>query len=82
MTEQPARVTPSEISALLDAARQLSPAAGLDEQIAYHEHKASLLSRIAADLGTAEAHQVAAEAWAYVGILCRTRVRMETGAVS
>jgi hypothetical protein len=71
MTDQPARVTPGEISALLDHARQLTPGASLDEQIAYHEHKASLLSRCADDLGTAEAHQVAADAWHYLSGLCR-----------
>jgi hypothetical protein len=74
MTEQPARVTPAEISALLDTARQLmAGGASLDEQIAYHEHKATLLSRVAADLGTAEAHQVAAEAWHQVRALAARR---------
>jgi hypothetical protein len=48
MTDQPARVTPGEISDLLDHARQLmSGGASLDEQIAYHQRKASLLSRCA-----------------------------------
>jgi hypothetical protein len=75
MTDQPARVTPGEISDLLDHARHLSPGAPLDEQLAYHEHKASLLSRIAADIDTAEAHQVAADAWHYVGRLARQRDR-------
>jgi hypothetical protein len=73
MTAQPARVTPGEISALLDHARQLGPGASLDEQIAYHERKASLLSRCAADLGTAEAHEAAADAWHYLSGLCRRR---------
>jgi hypothetical protein len=74
MTDQPARVTPGEISELLDHARQMmAGGASLDEQIAYHERKASLLSRCAADLGTAEAHQVAADAWHYVGQLARRR---------
>jgi hypothetical protein len=73
MTEQPARVTPGEISALLDHARQLSRGSPLDEQIAYHERKASLLSRCAADLDTAEAHQVAADAWHYVRTLAARR---------
>jgi hypothetical protein len=63
MTDQPSRVTPGEISGLLDQARQLSPGAPLIDRIAYHERKASLLSRIAAELGTAEAHEVAADAW-------------------
>jgi len=69
MNDQPARVTPGEISNLLDQARQLGPDAPLAEQLAYHERKASLLSRIAADLDTAEAHQVAAEAWHYASVL-------------
>jgi hypothetical protein len=71
MTDQPARVTPGEISALLDHARQLTPDTPLEEQIAYHQRKASLLSRVAADLDTAEAHEVAADAWHYLGSLCR-----------
>ncbi|HEX3388957.1 MAG TPA: hypothetical protein VHT94_07960 [Streptosporangiaceae bacterium] len=80
MTDQPARVTPGEISALLDHARQLiAGGASLDEQIAYHEHKASLLSRIAEDLGSAEAHQAAADAWHYLTFLCRRAVREEAG---
>ena len=74
MTDQPARVTPGEISALLDQARQMiSGVASLEEQIAYHQRKASLLSRVAADLDTAEAHQVAAEAWHYVRTLAARR---------
>jgi hypothetical protein len=71
MTDQPSRVTPGEISALLNQARQLGPGASLDDQIAYHERKANLLSRIAADLGTPEAHTVAADAWHYLSGLCR-----------
>jgi hypothetical protein len=71
MSDQPSRVTPAEISGLLDQCRQLTASATLDEQIAYHQRKASLLSRIAADLGTAEAHLVAADAWAYVSRLAR-----------
>ena len=71
MTDQPARVTPAEISDLLDQARQLIPGADLTDLIAYHEQKALLLSRIAADLGTTEAHEVAADAWHYLGVLCR-----------
>lgn len=73
MTDQPARVTPGEISALLDHARRVIPGASLDEQIAYHEHKAHLLSRIAADLGTAEAYRVAADAWHQVAALAHRR---------
>jgi hypothetical protein len=71
MTAEPRRVTPAEISALLDIARQLGHDAPLADQIAYHERKANVLSRIAADLGTAEAHTVAADAWHYVSTLCR-----------
>lgn len=63
MTGQPSRVTPAEISALLDAARNLHTDAPLAEQMAYHERKARLLSRVAADLDTADAHLTAAEAW-------------------
>ena len=73
MTDQPRRVTPAEISELLDHARQLSPGTGLDDLIAYHERKASLLSRVAADLDTADAHQVAADAWHYVSTLAARR---------
>ncbi len=77
MTDQPSRVTPAEISALLDQARELTPDAPLDEQISYHERKAHLLSRIAASLDTAEAHAVAADAWHYVGDLARQRDHAE-----
>jgi hypothetical protein len=78
MTDQPSRVTPAEISALLDQARRLITAGGsLDEQISYHERKAYLLSRIAANLDSAEAHAVAADAWHYVGDLARQRERAE-----
>jgi hypothetical protein len=73
MTDQPARVTPGEISDLLDHARQMISGASLEEQIAYHERKALLLSRVAADLDTAEAHLVAAEAWHYVRTLAARR---------
>ena len=74
MTDQPARVTPGEISDLLDHARQLiSGGASPEEQIAYHQHKASLLSQVAADLDTAEAHLVAAEAWHQVRTLAARR---------
>jgi len=83
MTDQPARVTPGEISALLDQARQvISGGASLEEQIAYHERKALLLSRCAADLDTAEAHQVAAEAWHYVRTLAVRRDAPPEGAAS
>jgi hypothetical protein len=71
MTDQPRRVTPAEISALLSTARQLGPSAPLEERIAFHERKANLLSRIAEDLGTAEAHEAAADAWHQLSGLCR-----------
>jgi hypothetical protein len=83
MTDQPARVTPGEISDLLDQARQLiSGGASLEEQIAYHERKALLLSRCAADLDTAEAHLVAAEAWHYVRTLAARRDAPTSGKVT
>jgi hypothetical protein len=77
MTDQPARITPGEIAALLDQARRLAPDAPLADQIAYHERKALLLSRIAARLDTAEAHRVAADAWHFVGLLARLRDQEE-----
>ncbi len=78
MTDQPSRVTPAEISALLDQARRIvGRGASLDEQISYHQRKACLLSRIAATLDTSEAHQVAADAWHHVGDLARQRDRTE-----
>jgi hypothetical protein len=73
MTDQPARITPGEISDLIDQARRLPRDAPLADQIAYHERKALLLSRIAATLDTAEAHRVAADAWHYVAALARQR---------
>ena len=74
IADQPARVSPAEIGALLDHARRLMAGeASLADQIAYHERKALLLSRIAAHLDTAEAHRVAADAWHYVGTLARQR---------
>jgi hypothetical protein len=77
MTDQPSRVTPAEISDLLDQARRLDRDASLADQIAFHERKARLLSRVAASLDTVEAHQVAAEAWHYAGMLARERDRAE-----
>ena len=73
MTDQPSRVTPAEISDLLDQARQLGPGTSLADQITYHERKAHLLSRIAANLDTADAHLVAADAWHYVRTLAARR---------
>jgi hypothetical protein len=71
MADQPSRVTPAEIADLLDQCRQLTAGASLDEQIAYHAQKASLLSRIASDLGTPEAYEVSADAWKYLSRLIR-----------
>jgi hypothetical protein len=73
MTDQPARVSPAEISALLDQLRAITPDTPLAERIRFFERKAHLLSRVAATLDTAEAHRVAADAWHYVGTLARQR---------
>jgi hypothetical protein len=73
MTDQPSRVTPADIRDLLDHALAMHSGATLDEQIAYHERKALLLSRVAADLDTAEAHLVAADAWQYTRTLAARR---------
>jgi hypothetical protein len=79
MTDQPSRVTPADIRDLLDHTLGMDRGATLAEQIANHERKASLLSRIAAELGTTEAHEVAALAWEYLASLCR-RADRSTGA--
>jgi hypothetical protein len=79
MTCQPARVTPAEISALLDHLHTITPDTPLQERIRFHEQKAHLLSRIAAHLDTAEAHRVAADAWHYAGELARQRDAQEVG---
>ena len=71
MPDQPSRVSPGEISDLLDHARRLKPDSPFNERLAYFEHKASILSRIAADLDTPEAHVVAADAWHYLSLMCR-----------
>jgi hypothetical protein len=73
MTDQPARVTPREISAFLDRLRAVTPDTPLAERIEFFERKADLLSRVAADLDTPEAHQVAADARQYAGQLARQR---------
>jgi hypothetical protein len=78
MTDQPSRVTPAEISDLLGEARLLRPDAPMIDRIRYHEHKAQLLSRIAAELGTTEAHEVAAQAWEQLAALAR-RLRDKVG---
>jgi hypothetical protein len=69
MTDQPSRVTPGEISALLDQARQLTPDTDPGERLAYFDRKADLLTRVAADLGTLDSHEVAAAARAYAAAL-------------
>ena len=69
MTDQPSRVSPREISDLLDQARQLTTTATPAGLVAYHERKADLLTRIAAELGTLDAHEVAANARAYAAAL-------------
>jgi hypothetical protein len=63
MTDQPGRVTPAEISEFLGHALALPRFPSVADRIALHECKAQLLTRIAADLDTSEAHEVAAEAW-------------------
>jgi hypothetical protein len=77
MTDQPSRITLAEIADLLDYARAVAPDASLGERIAYHEYKADLLSRVAATLDTAEAHQVAADAWDQVRALFAHHGRTE-----
>jgi hypothetical protein len=78
MTDQPSRVTPAEISALLDHARRLTGEdAPLAELLAYHERKACLLSCVAATLDTPEAHQVAADARDQFAMLARQRTGSE-----
>ena len=72
MTDQPSRVTPGEISDLLDQFRHLAQAHGQAtpaDRLAYFERKADLLARIAAHLGTDEAREVAAAARAQVTAL-------------
>jgi hypothetical protein len=71
MTDQPARVTPGEIAALLNQLAVLGPHAPLAERIIWHERKAQLLSRIAATLDTPDAYMVAAEAWHQLSQLAR-----------
>jgi hypothetical protein len=77
MTDQPARVTPAEISAFLDRLRAITPDTPLAERIRFFERKAHLLSRVAAGLDTPEAHLVAADAWHYVAMLARQRDQQE-----
>jgi hypothetical protein len=77
MTDQPARVTPAEINALLDRLRAIGPDTPMQERIRFFERKAHLLSRVAYHLDTAEAHRVAADAWHFVGQLARQRDQQE-----
>ncbi len=77
MTSQPSRVTPGEIGDLLDQVRHLDPGASLGVQIDYHRAKARLLSRVATDLRTTEAHEVAADAWRHVASLCHRADAMD-----
>jgi hypothetical protein len=69
----PARVMPGEIRALLDQMRAITPDTPLAERIEFFARKADLLSRVAADLDTVEAYQVAADAWAHVARLACQR---------
>ncbi len=63
---QPSRVAPGEIADLLDQLNRLdtctSPAAATAARLAFFDRKADLLTRIADEVGTEEARQVAAEA--------------------
>jgi len=80
MTDQPARVTPAEISELLRSLDLLRRDSPLAERIVWHVRKAALLSRIAADMDTTAAHAVAAEAWDQVAALAaelRSKVQGE-----
>jgi len=65
-------VTPAEISDLLTAALTMPLDAPLDNQIAFFERKARLMSRSARDVDTSEAY---AEAWHQAGALARQRDR-------
>jgi hypothetical protein len=80
MTDQPSRVTPAEISEFLDKALALPRFASLADRIVFHECKAQLLTRIAADLDTPEAHEVAAEAWDQLaGLAVELRTKVDGG---
>ena len=71
MTDQPARVSPGEISGLLDQLRRLPPDAPLADRLAWHQRKAGLLTRIADHSGDPAAYEVAADAWGQVARLAR-----------
>jgi hypothetical protein len=77
MTDQPARITPGEISDLLDQASGLIGTSSLADQITFHERKALVLSLLADRLNTPEAHRVAADAWHYVRTLAVCRDKQE-----
>ena len=80
MTDQPARVSPDDISTLLAQPRRTQPATPTPaERLAYHERKAELLSRIAAVLGTTDAYDVAADAWLQCQRLARQINAAERG---
>lgn len=71
MTDQPARVSHADVTALLAEMANLPPDAPLAERLAWHERKARLLSRIAATVDTSEAYGEAAAAWHQCGRLSR-----------
>jgi hypothetical protein len=77
MADQPARITPGEISALLDQASGLTSQSPLADQIAFGERKALLLSLLADRLNTPGAHRAAADAWHQVRMLSAERARAE-----
>ena len=77
MTDQPARITPGEIAALLDQASGMIGKSPLADQITFHERKVLLLSLLADRLNTSEAHRVAADAWHHVRSLAAGRERQE-----
>jgi len=71
MTDQPAPVTAADICALLARLVALPRFAPLADRLAFHEHKAELLTRIAAVADTPEAHAAAADAWEHCQQLAR-----------
>ena len=77
MADQPARITPGEVSALLDQASGLTSQSPLPDQITFHERKALLLSQLAERLNSPEAHRAAADAWHLVRSLALQRDRTE-----
>ena len=70
MTDQPRRVTPAR-SATCSTRPATSPRCAAGRAGHLPRAESHLLSRIAADLDTAEAHQVAADAWHHVRALAR-----------